>query len=60
LENVAFNYRFDLMNNIQHAENRDNCPPCAIARTGEETYSGSLAVARFSPDDLAVTASRTW
>jgi molecular chaperone IbpA len=52
---VGFDHLFDLVNNIQDAE---NYPPCDIARIGEETYSISLAVAGFSPDDLTVTAQQ--
>jgi molecular chaperone IbpA len=55
---VGFDHLFDLINNIKHAENQENYPPCDIARTGEETYSISLAVAGFSPDDLAVTVQQ--
>src|SRR4029077_3271573 len=55
---VGFDHLFDLINNIQHAENQDNYPPYDIARTGEETYRISLAVAGFSPEDLAVTVQQ--
>jgi molecular chaperone IbpA len=33
-----------------------NYPPYNIEKTGEETYRISLAVAGFTPDDLAITA----
>jgi molecular chaperone IbpA len=55
---VGFDHLFDLINNIQHAENQDNYPPYDIARTGEDTYRISLAVAGFSPEDLTVTAQQ--
>lgn len=55
---VGFDHLFDLINNSQHAENQDNYPPYDIARTGEDTYRISLAVAGFSPEDLTVTAQQ--
>jgi molecular chaperone IbpA len=55
---VGFDHLFGLINNIQDAQIHDNYPPCDIARIGEETYSISLAVAGFSPDDLTVTAQQ--
>src|ERR1700730_16789688 len=55
---VGFDHLFGLINNIQHAESQDNYPPYDIARTGEDTYRISLAVAGFSPEDLTVTAQQ--
>jgi molecular chaperone IbpA len=55
---VGFDHLFDLINNIQHAENQDNNPPYDIARTAEESYRISLAVAGFSPEDLTVTVQQ--
>jgi molecular chaperone IbpA len=51
---VGFDHLFDLINSAHHAENHDNYPPYDIARTGEDTYRISLAVAGFSPGDLTV------
>jgi HSP20 family molecular chaperone IbpA len=45
----------------QHApsfETQDKYPPYDIARTGEDTYRVSLAVAGFSPDDITITAQQ--
>jgi molecular chaperone IbpA len=55
---VGFYHLFDLINSIQHAESQDNYPPYDIARTGEDNYRISLAVAGFSPDDITVTAQQ--
>jgi len=55
---IGFDRMFDLINNTQLLEGQDNYPPYDIVRTGEETYRISLAVAGFSPDDIAVTAQQ--
>jgi molecular chaperone IbpA len=55
---VGFDRLFDLLNNTQMLEGQDNYPPYDIVRTGEDTYRISLAVAGFSPDDIAVTAQQ--
>jgi molecular chaperone IbpA len=55
---VGFDHLFDLINNSQGLEGQDSYPPYDIARTGEETYRISLAVAGFSPADIAITAQQ--
>ena len=55
---VGFDHLFDLLNNSQGLEGQDTYPPYDIARTGEETYRISLAVAGFSPSDIAITAQQ--
>ena len=55
---IGFDRMFDLINNTQLLEGQDNYPPYDIARTGEETYRISLAVAGFAPDDITVTAQQ--
>jgi molecular chaperone IbpA len=55
---VGFDRTFDLINNSQMAEGDDNYPPYDIARLGEDRYRISLAVAGFSPNDLAITAQQ--
>jgi molecular chaperone IbpA len=47
---VGFDRTFDLLNNSQMLDGQDNYPPYDIARTGEESYRISLAIAGFSPD----------
>jgi molecular chaperone IbpA len=55
---VGFDHLFDLINNSQLSETQDNYPPYDIARTGEESYRISLALAGFSPDDITITAQQ--
>lgn len=55
---VGFDHLFDLINNSQTLESQDNYPPYDIARTGGESYRISLAVAGFSPNDIAITAQQ--
>jgi molecular chaperone IbpA len=55
---VGFDHLFDLINNSQGLEGQDSYPPYDIARTGEESYRISLAVAGFSPDDITITAQQ--
>jgi molecular chaperone IbpA len=55
---VGFDHLFDLINNSQLPEAQDNYPPYDIARTGEESYRISLALAGFLPDDIAITAQQ--
>jgi molecular chaperone IbpA len=55
---VGFDRTFELLNNSQLLDGQDNYPPYDIARNGEESYRISLAVAGFSPDDIAITAQQ--
>ena len=55
---VGFDRTFDLLNNSQVLDGQDNYPPYDIARTGEESYRISLAIAGFSPDEIAITAQQ--
>jgi molecular chaperone IbpA len=36
----------------------DNYPPCDVERLGEDRYQISLALAGFSPDEIAITAEQ--
>jgi molecular chaperone IbpA len=47
---------FDLINN--EVPLQDTYPPYDIARTGEETYRISLALAGFAPGQVTVTAQQ--
>ena len=53
---IGFDRLFDLINNTQ--ENQDGYPPYDIARTGDDTFRISLAVAGFSPEDITITAQQ--
>jgi molecular chaperone IbpA len=55
---VGFDRLFDLLDENLRLEPEDNYPPYNIVRTGEDSYRISLAVAGFSPDEVAVTAQQ--
>ena len=55
---IGFDRLFDLINDTQRLDAQDNYPPCDIVRTGEDTYRISLALAGFSPDEIAITAQQ--
>jgi molecular chaperone IbpA len=54
---VGFDRLFDLIDSSLR-EAGDNYPPYNIARTGEDTYHVSLALAGFAPDEVTVTAEQ--
>ena len=47
------------MNAAQHGGTEDNYPPCNVERLSEDRYQISLAVAGFSPDEIAITAEQS-
>ncbi len=55
---VGFDHLFDLLANATVPQSQDNYPPYNIARTGEDDYRISLAVAGFKPEEIAITAER--
>ena len=55
---IGFDRLLDLVDAAQQAGNDDNYPPCNIERLGEDRYQISLALAGFSPDEIAVTAEQ--
>jgi len=55
---IGFDRLFDLINDAQRLDNQDNYPPYDIVRTGEDSYRISLALAGFSPDEIAITAQQ--
>jgi molecular chaperone IbpA len=55
---VGFDRLFDLLDENLRLEPEDNYPPYNIARTGDDSYRVSLAVAGFSPDEITVTAQQ--
>jgi molecular chaperone IbpA len=54
---VGFDRLFDLLDETQH-RTEDNYPRYNIERLGEDRYQISLALAGFSPDEIAVTAEQ--
>jgi molecular chaperone IbpA len=55
---IGFDHQFDLLNNSQLLESQDGYPSYDIARTGDESYRISLALAGFSSDDITITAQQ--
>ncbi len=53
---IGFDRLFNLMESATQAEQADAYPPYNIAKTGEDTYRITLAVAGFSQDELAITS----
>jgi HSP20 family molecular chaperone IbpA len=49
----------DLVDAVQHGGTEDNYPPCNVERLSEDRYQISLAVAGFSPDEIAITAEQS-
>src|ERR1700760_338578 len=54
---IGFDRLFDLAEVAQRAI-EDNYPPYNIERVAEDRYRISLALAGFSPDDIAITAEQ--
>jgi molecular chaperone IbpA len=54
---IGFDRLFDLLDETQH-RTEDNYPPYNIKRLGDDRYQISLALAGFSPDQIAVTAEQ--
>ncbi len=55
---IGFDRLLDLVNAAQ-GSTEDNYPPCNVERLGEDRYQISLAVAGFSPDEIAITAEQS-
>lgn len=56
---IGFDRLFDLVDAAQHGGTEDNYPPCNVERLSEDRYQISLAVAGFSPDEIAITAEQS-
>lgn len=52
---IGFDRVFDLLENASRSTSADNWPPYDIARTGDDDYRITMAVAGFSEDELSVT-----
>jgi molecular chaperone IbpA len=55
---IGFDRFLDLVDAAQHAASDANYPPCNVERLSDDRYRISLAVAGFSPDDIAITAEQ--
>jgi molecular chaperone IbpA len=55
---IGFDRFFDLVDAAQHADSDDNYPPANVERIAEDRYQISLALAGFSPDEIAITAEQ--
>jgi molecular chaperone IbpA len=55
---IGFDRFFDLVDAAQHAGSDDNYPPVNVERIAEDWYQISLALAGFSPDEIAITAEQ--
>ncbi|RUX98105.1 MULTISPECIES: Hsp20 family protein [unclassified Mesorhizobium] len=51
---IGFDRVFDLLENASRTPSIDNWPPYDIARTGEDSYRITMAVAGFSQDELSI------
>jgi molecular chaperone IbpA len=56
---IGFDRLLDLVNAAQQAGTEDNYPPCNVERVGEDRYQISLAVAGFTPDEIAITVEQS-
>ena len=52
---IGFDRLFDLLENAARVPSLDNWPPYNIAKTGEDRYRITMAVAGFSPEELDLT-----
>jgi molecular chaperone IbpA len=52
---VGFDRVFDLLESARRVQPLDSWPPYDIAKTGDDSYRISMAVAGFSQDELSLT-----
>jgi molecular chaperone IbpA len=55
---IGFDRLFDLVDAAQHPSSDENYPPCNVERLSDDQYQISLALAGFSPDEVAITAEQ--
>ena len=56
---VGFDRLFDLLNDTVRLDDTQNeWPPYDIVRTGEDTYSITLALAGYSPEEISIIANQ--
>jgi len=52
---IGFDRVFDLLESAARGQPADNWPPYDIARTGDDAYRISMAVAGFAQDELSIS-----
>jgi molecular chaperone IbpA len=55
---VGFDRLLNLIDDSLHLTGEDNYPPYNIERTGEDHYRIALALAGFTPEEIAITAEQ--
>jgi molecular chaperone IbpA len=55
---IGFDRLFDLADESLRLAGEDNYPPYNIERIGEDQYQISLALAGFTPEEIAITAEQ--
>ena len=55
---IGFDRLFDLLQEQAGLDQAENYPPYNIAKTGEDAYRITMAVAGFAPNELDVTAQQ--
>ena len=55
---VGFDRFFDLVEDSLRWSGEDNYPPYNIAKTGDDQYAITLALAGFGPEDISITAEQ--
>jgi len=55
---IGFDRFLDLVDAARHAAGDENYPPCNVERLSGDRYRISLALAGYSPDDIAITAEQ--
>jgi molecular chaperone IbpA len=53
---IGFDHLFEMLGQAMNTENTAKYPPYDIERTGEDAYRLTLALAGWSPNEIAVTA----
>ena len=53
---IGFDRMFDLLENASRVETTESWPPYDIAKTGDDTYRITMAVAGFAQDELEISA----
>jgi molecular chaperone IbpA len=55
---IGFDRFLDLVDAARRSADDANYPPCNVKRLSDDRYQISLALAAFSPDDIAITAEQ--